>query len=242
MINIKVTESSKNELYAELENKIRGIKELSNSETSRDLMTAAYSISALKFIKQTNLLARSAKKSFHHVYEWGAVGRENGRLFRIIKRQSGSTSASVYYKFNNSKKSSPIAPELRKSGKTGKKVTKSGVFKRKAEVMESGSPVSFITSKNIAFSTKNSGIVFIPPGKKINIINPGGQDTNGSFRNHFATWWKLNFPNSLELENIPRSLETNVSRALSAKGAGPASARSAIKRTLSPHLIVGSVI
>lgn len=241
MIKIKVTESSRNALYAELQNKVNGIKQLSNSQTKDEIMSAAYSISALKFIKQTNMLARSAKKSFHHVYEWDQVGREGGRLFRIIKRQEGSGSASIYYKFNNSKKKSPISPDLKIPGRTGKIVTKSGIFKRKAEVMESGSPVSFTTTRTIAFSPSDGGIVFIPPGKTVNIINPGGSDTSGSFRKHFVAWWNLNFPRSLESENITRSLENSVSRALSVRGAGASAARAAIRSTLTPHLIVGNV-
>jgi len=242
MISIKVTESSKNALYAELKNKLNGVEQLSNSQTKHDLMTAAYSIAALKFVKQTNLLSRSAKKSFHHVYEWNSVGRESGRLFRIVKKQGQPGSASVYYKFNNSKSKSPISPNLNVAGRSGKTVRKSGIFKKKAEVMESGTPVSFVTSKHIAFSPRSGGIVFIPPGKAVNIINPGGEKTSGSFTKHFMSWWKTNFPNILELENITRSLENNVAQSLSVRGAGKAAARSAIKTTLSPHLIVGSVI
>jgi len=242
MINIKVTESSKNELYTEIQNKISGIDQLLNSETKNDLMSAAYSIAALKFVKQTNLLARSAKKSFHHVYEWNQSGKESGRLFRIIKRQQNSGSASIYYKFNNSKVKSPISPTLQKPGKSGKTVKKSGVFKRKAEVMESNSSVSFTTSRYIAFSPKRGSIVFIPPGKTINIMNPGGTAVNGSFRKHFNSWWRLNFPTILETENIPNSLEVNVSRSLNVRGAGSIQARSAIKSVLSPYLVVGSVI
>jgi hypothetical protein len=241
MIKIEVTQSSKNMLYAELQNKVSGIKELSNSQTRDDLMTAAYSISSIKFIKQTNLLARSAKKSFHHVYEWNQVGRESGRLFRIIKRQGGSGSASIYYRFNNSKKRSPISADLRVPGKTGKSVGRSGIFKRKAEVMESGSPVSFTTTRNIAFSPRGGGIVFIPPGKTINIMNPGGPATSGSFQSHFISWWKINFPKSLDSQNITTSLENNVARALSVRGAGASAARAAIRSTLAPHLIAGSI-
>lgn len=242
MISIKVTDTSKNMLYLELENKVNGIKELSSSQTRSEILSAAYSISSLKFIKQTNMLARSAKKSFHHVYEWNKIGNDSGRLFRIIKRQGSSGTASVYYKFNNSKKKSPISPDLQIPGKTGKIVSKSGVFKRKAEVMESGSPVSFTTSRTIAFSPRDGGVVFVPPGKKINIINPGGADTSGSFEKHFVSWWNLNFPKSLDSENIPKSLENSVARALSARGTGPSSVRAAIRSTLSSHLIVGEVI
>ena len=242
MINIKVSEKSEKIIYAELNNKILGIKELNSSETKKQLMSATFSISALKFIKDTHLLARSAKQSFHHVYEWNKVGSEPGRLFRLIKRQSGTNSIEVYYKFNNSKEKSPISPELLIPGKTGKTVTRSGIFKKKAEVMENGQSVGFTTKRTIAFSGKSGGIVFIPPGKNINIKNPGGRQTSGSFSKHFQTWWRINYPSVLETSGLARKLENNVSRSLNPNGAGSGASKKAIQSTLAPHLIVGSVI
>lgn len=241
MINVKVTTTSSNELFAEIDNKISGIKELTTTQTERQLLDVAFSISALKFVKKTNLIARSNKEAFHHVYEWNGTGKETDRLFRVIKRSMSSGSASIYYKFNNSKKNAPISPQLSTPGPTGKVVTKTGVFKRKAEIMESGRPVSFITQKTIAIPS-GSGIKFIPSGKIINIKSPGGTATSGAFERHFQTWWNINFPNALEERGVIQSLENAVARSLQRKRAGAAASRNAISSTLSRYKIIGSVV
>ncbi len=242
MININVSPKSSKLLYAEIENKIDGIKELNTVKTKNEIISAAFSISSLKFIKTTNMTARSIKKSFHHVYEWNQVGTESGRLFRIIKKQESGGNASVYYKFNNSKKKAPISKILSTPGENGKSVTRSGIFKRKAEVMESGSQVSFITSRYIAFSPKSGGIVFVPPGRTITIKNPGGEGTSGTFEKHFKTWWAMNFNKVFNESGIITNLEKNVASALSKNNAGKNAAAAAIQRTLSSYQIVGSVI
>lgn len=242
MINIYISPDSSKRMYAEIQNKVDGIKELKSVRSKNEIMSAEFSMSALKFVKKTNLMARSAKNSFHHVYEWGGTGNESSRLFRIFKKQQASGAASIYYKFNNSKKKSPIAESLKIPGVSGKRVTKSGIFKRKAEVMESGQQVNFITSRYIAFSPKGGGIAFIPPGKTINIKNPGGKNTSGSFEKHFRLWWNTHFGTSLDNAGVYAKLEKNIARALSRKNAGKNAARSAIESTLRPYQTIGSVI
>lgn len=242
MINVRVSETSSKSLYAEIEKKIDGMKELNTVRTKNQILSAEFSMSAIKFVKTTNLLARSAKKHFHHVYDWNGVGAEPSRLFRIIKTQESSGTASIYYKFNNSRKKAPIAKELSTPGPSGRKVTRSGIFKRKAEIMESGKSVNFTTSRYIAFSPKGKGIVFIPPGKSITIKNPGGADTVGSFEKHFRTWWMANFGNSLEQSGVYLKLEKNIARALNKRNAGRSAARDAIYSTLKQYQVIGSVI
>jgi hypothetical protein len=242
MINIRVSQHSSRRLYAEIEKKIEGMKELKSVRAKNEIMSAEYSISAINFVKKTNLLAKSIKKSFHHVYEWNGAGNESARLFRVIKKQEGGGNISIYYKFNNSKKRSPISPVLTVPSISGRKVTRSGIFKRKAEVMESGQEVSFRTSRHIAFSPRSGGIVFVPPGKTISIKNPGGKSTTGSFEKHFRSWWTVNFGNALKSRGVFNKIEKNVARALTKKGAGKAAAMNALKSTLSPYQIVGSAI
>jgi hypothetical protein len=241
MISIKVDPISVNRIYAEIENKIDGVKELTTSQTKQQLMDVAFSKTALKFVKTTNMVARADKAAFHHVYEWGGTGNETSRLFRIIKKGEAGGSASIYYKFNNSNKKAPISPALSNPGPTGKYVTTSGIFKRKAEVMEAGSPVSFITSKTIAIAPGGS-VIFIPPGKTINIKSPGGTAVAGSFQKHYRAWWAANFPSALDDSGISKKLEINMARALNKTGAGRTAARNAIKSTLGRYKIIGSVV
>lgn len=242
MINVKIDPSSEAELFAEVNKKIDGIRELTTSYTQKELMDTAFSIAALKFVKTTNMYARSNKSAFHHVYEWQETGKESGRLFRIIKRNASAGSATIYTKFNNSKKQSPIAPVLKNPGATGAVVKRSGVFKDKANVMEAGKPVQFITTRTIAFSPDKRSIVFVPPGKTISIRNPGGNDVKGSFGKHFISWWNINFPTILDDSGVILNIQKNVARALNRKGAGRSSVREAIFRSTSAYKTVGSVI
>ena len=239
---MRVSQQSSKRLYAEIDKKVEGIKELKSVRSKNEIMSAEYSMSAINFVKKTNLLAKSIKKSFHHVYEWNGVGSESSRLFRIIKRQESGGSISIYYKFNNSRKKAPIAQALKTPGTRGRIVTRSGIFKRKAEVMENGQEVSFTTSRYIAFSPKSGGIVFVPPGKTISIRNPGGESTTGSFEKHFRSWWTVNFGNALDSKGVFKKLEKNVARALTKKNAGRSSVVNAVKTTLGPYQITGSVI
>lgn len=241
MINLYISPESQTRMYAEINNKIDGIKELKSSDTKRQILSAAFSISSLKFVRTTNMLARSAKSNFHHVYEWGQVGNESGRLFRIIKKQNSSSSMSIYYKFNNSKKMAPIASELKVPGKTGRVVSKSGIFKNKASVMENGSPVSFVTQRTIAIPS-NGQVAFIPAGKNITIRNPGGSSTSGSFETHFRTWWQTNFAKNFDNSGIPKQLESRLASTLSMNNAGRSQARNTISSVLSSATKVGSII
>lgn len=241
MISIIIDPSSTNMMYASINAKIDGIKELLSPQTKKQLVDVAFSKSALAFVKKTNMIARSNKESFHHVYEWLGSGQETSRLFRVIKKNNSPGSASVYYRFNTSKKKAPISSILKVPGPTGKVVTRSGVFKNKAEVMESGSEVSFITRRTIAIPSGKS-ISFIPPGKNVRIKSPGGPSVAGSFNRHFLTWWSANFPNSLEREGILNKLEISVAKALSRDNAGKDAARSAISTTLGRYKVIGSVI
>ena len=242
MISIHVTKESKKSLFAEVDRKIEGMKELTTAYARKELMDTAFSIAALKFVKTTNMYARSNKDSFHHVYEWEKTGLESGRLFRIIKRNSSSGSATIYTKFNNSKKKAPIAPILQVPGIDGSFVKKSGIFKEKASVMESGKPVSFITSRTIAFAPKGNSIVFMPPGKTISIKNPGGESVAGSFSKHFLAWWRINFTTILDQSGVIINIQKNVARTLSKKGAGRSSARGALLKSTAKYKTVGSVI
>jgi hypothetical protein len=241
MISIRVSESSRNRLYLELKNKKEGMQEAISPISKKEILDAVFSISALDFVKFTHMRARSFRKMLHHVYEWDMVGNESGRLYRIIKANQSAGSISVYYTFNNSKKVVPISSELKTPGKSGKSVRKSTIFKRKADVMESGKPVSFITRKTIVFSDRGR-LVFVPKNKKISILNPGGKETKSGFSQHFFSWWSMKPEYVADKSGIFSSLEKSISKSLSVKGAGRAAARNAIRKTTSVYTTVGDVL
>lgn len=241
MVILQISKTSQNQLLMEIENKVEGIKELNSSLSKKEISDAVFSLSAIDFIKNTNLKARSMHSSLHHVYEWNQVGKENGRLFRIIKTNQLPGSMIVSYKFNNSKKVVPIPQELKTIGPTGKSIKKSKVFKKKAEVMESGKPVSFITKKTIIFSDRGA-LKFVPKNKLIEISNPGGKDSSGGFSRHFLAWWATRPSQVAERSGLFSSIENALAKTLSVNYTGKASARSIIQKTTSRFTTVRNII
>jgi hypothetical protein len=241
MINVRITEASAKSLYVEIGKKIQGSQELISVATQNRVMDVAYSKAAVKFLRDTHLLAMSNKKSLHHVYEWGQTGKETGRLYRLIKRRQSGGSAIVYYKFINSKKKSPIHPNLKVPGPTGKVVTKSSVFKKKAAVMESGMATRFVTRKAQPVPV-GRGVQFVPRGYKVYNNNPGGAAVVGSFEKQFRSWWMMHFPTILENSGVISKLEKDVAKALSRRGAGKGAAKAAIAKSLSRRKIIGSIV
>lgn len=241
MISVKITSDSQRRLYAEIQNKINGSKELTSLKTRSEILDATFALSSVEFVKTTNLRARSFSSSFHHVYEWGQVGRESGRLFRVFHTKR-SSSSSVYYKFNNSRKVVPVSQSLKTPGPTGKYVKRSKIFKNKAEVMESGKPVSFTTAKTIVFPSSDGSLRFVPPGRNILIKSPGGEETTGAFSKHFISWWMTKPQEILQKNGVYLNLQNSVARSLNVTGAGRSAASSAVSRTLRGYSIVGSAI
>lgn len=242
MISIRVSKVSEKMLFTELRDKISGMHEVNSAISRTEIANAAFSMSALKFIQDTDFKAASrGRKSLHHVYEWNKTGNESGRLFRIIKTNEMPGAMSVYYRFNNSKKVVPIPQALKSPGKTGKSVKKSKVFKKKAEVMESGNSVSFITKKTIVFLNKKN-LVFVPEGKNITIKNPGGSQTTNGFSKHFMSWWSTKPNFIVKKSGMFETIEKSVAKALSRKKAGKQAARDAVRLSTSKYTIVRNVV
>lgn len=242
MISIRVSKISEKVLFSELKDKISGMHEVNSAMSKTEIANAVFSMSALDFIKNTNLKAASrGRKSLHHVYEWNEAGKESGRLFRIIKTNEMPGAMSIYYRFNNSKKVVPIPQALKSPGKTGKSVKRSRVFKTKAEFMESGNSASFTTNKTIVFLNKRN-LVFIPRGKNITIKNPGGPQTINGFSKHFMSWWSAKPGFIARKSGMFESIEKNVAKALSKKKAGKQAARDAVRLTTSKYTTVRNIV
>lgn len=241
MISMKITPESRKRLDVELKNKLDGTKELTSMKTKKQVFDAVFSISAPEFIKYTNFKARSMPNALHHVYEWGSVGSESGRLFRIVKTSQTGSTGMIYYNFTNSKKRVPVPDILRQPGPTGKTVGASKIFKKKAEFMESGQPATFTSKKTVVFSSNNK-IVFVPPNRPITIKSPGGRDTTGAFEKHFVSWWMTKPTELVNKTGMFKNLEGAVSKTLNVTGSGRSATASAISRSLSKYRLIGSVI
>jgi len=134
-----------------------------------------------------------------HVYEWRGLGKD--RLFRLRKSYS-EDGFRLSFSFLGSRRVAPIAPVLKIPGPTGKVVTKSSVFQRKAEVIESGMPVTirpkngkFLAIPGESISLNGRGIVFSKG--PIVVRNPGGSESTLGFTKSFNSWMGSQASNTL---------------------------------------------
>lgn len=121
---------------------------------------------ALEFGQYIDMLAAANPHRFHHVYEWGQVGEEEGRLFElsILPTPQGTT---ITYEFRKS-----IVPNAN-----------GVVFADKAQVMESGQTVTTTPTKPVPI---NDGESF-----RVGTFTfvPGGGETSGAFRETFMLYF-----------------------------------------------------
>ena len=117
------------------------------------------------FYKYLDSTARLDPDSLQHVYEWGQVGTDGGRLFKI-GAFTGRQSIRFVTDFMQSTSVSPTSNEP---------------FVEKASVMESGSMVT-ITPKDggvLAFQGDDGEMVFT--SSEVQVDEPGGPRAKGGF-------------------------------------------------------------
>lgn len=182
------------------------LQELHENEKNRNqIIENALNIVGKYFNFYMDNLARRDHMSFHHVYETGKTGQENARLFYYtISKNSGTPS--INYQFKD-------ATVAERSGQ---------VFRKKAFVMEDGSPV-IIKPKNGKY------LVFDMNGEKMfakKVFNPhpGGDQVAGSFADAFNMFMARNAQQILEdmgfYDKINKEISTESDVALSRINSG----------------------
>ena len=164
---------------------LQGI-EMSKLEFNRVL--GGYTAEALK--EYIDSKARMNPDSLHHVYEWGEVGKNSGRLFEI-NVNSMANSISFSGKFLTSK--SPAS----ESGQ---------VFYDKANVMENRISV-VVEPKNSPVLVFEDGSETVFTTNSIYISNPGGDEVAGSFGMAVEEFFDKYFTASI-LQGILKDLST----------------------------------
>jgi hypothetical protein len=135
----------------------------------QDIMPEKLELIGLRFMVEfsayIDAMARSNPEQFHHVYEWGMVGDEAGRLFDMKMYPSGSYLV-ITYEFLPS-----VVPN-----------ENGYVFTNKATVMESGESVTFETDRAVPIGEeefRTGRFTFVP----------GGEDVNGAFKKAFISYF-----------------------------------------------------
>ena len=117
------------------------------------------------FYKYVDSVARLDPDSLQHVYEWGQVGVDGGRLFQI-EAFTGRQSIRFVTEFQQSTSVSPTSTEP---------------FYNKASVMEAGTMVTISPPAGgvLAFEGADGEMVFTP--NEVQIDEPGGPEAAGGF-------------------------------------------------------------
>lgn len=114
--------------------------------------------------KYIDAKARGNPESLHHVYEWGAVGSPNGRLYKFTSSYT-----------NNSITLSGLFLPSRSISQGSNEP-----FVNKAEIMENKIEITVEPKNSDVLSFEDNGEVFFTK-KSITISNPGGNAVAGSF-------------------------------------------------------------
>jgi hypothetical protein len=179
---------NKDVFISQILEKVSAIEELLSPTVLQEVAKGAFTILGERFVVAVDREAVRNPKKLHHIYEWGKIGNPSGRLFVIERAGILGGTLIINTSFLPSRLPVPVPKELKTPGPTGKFVSSKNIFKYKAEVMEKGFPISFDTKKIITF-LGSEGQVFVPPGKTITIMNPGGIQTKNAFRDFMVMWY-----------------------------------------------------
>jgi hypothetical protein len=228
MISLQFNDVDK--LYKELDKKILGIQEVISPSSKNQIAKAIFTVTSKKFVKDFALASKANPQKYFHMYEDGYVGNASKKLYTM--KRANVISGNLTISFNYKKAKQPNKIPLGLKSKKGKTITAKSIFYNRAEAMESGRPISFTTKKYIAFlSKRDDNVHFLPPRYVVNIMNPGGRKTNGSFEKFATNWYAKKTKTLLNSSRLLSDIQSSVAVALSQKGAGPESVKSAIRNT-----------
>jgi len=200
-----------------------------------EISKAIFTITTKKFLKDLTIAALSDPKRYHHLYEWGDVGKENRKLF-LLKRSSvkyGNLTIDIIPL--KSTKPVPVNPALSNPGPTGKKVTARSIFRNKMEIMEENNPIHMVTKKTIVFSPDGTNMVFVPAGRVIDIANPGGPKTTHALRDFSKIWYDTKAPIVINNSRLIQQIGNEVAKIINTQGSSPEMVYKSIKRVTSNY-------
>jgi len=216
-------------LFEELDLKIEGIKELVSPTSKTQIAKAVFTITSKQFVKDFSKESIINPKKYFHMYEWNKVANNNQKLFVVKRNSVNYGNLKVGFKFKQSRTNVPI-PNMPKKSNSKRSVTKKSIFANKAEVMESGKPISFTTKDYIAFLSQKDGKVhFVAPHKIVKISHPGGRGTKNSFEKFAKKWYNTKAEKVVISSRLFLNIENAVAKSLDGNKKDKKNAREAIR-------------
>jgi hypothetical protein len=146
----------------------------------------------------TDAKARSRPQAYHHLYEWGAVGNEGARLFRVNGVNHGKANFTMTYS---------LLPSSKPAGGSGK------VFVNKATVMENQITVVIKPTRGgvLRFEVGNKEVFTRKP---IVVKNPGGRATFHVMSRTFSGYFQ---PSAIEANPVYTSILSQATKTIRAR-------------------------
>jgi hypothetical protein len=128
--------------------------------------------------------ARVMPDALHHMYEWYSTGSPEARLFDIeyISKSNGISFTSSFRQSSSVREGSMVP------------------FYNKAEIMEKGLSVRIRPIRSDVLAFQDGGETVFTK-KEINIMNPGGSQTTGSYENVFNQFFSSYFSQAFLLSS-----------------------------------------
>jgi hypothetical protein len=218
MIQLTVPKSNFETVSSLIDNKVKQMDIIVSPMSLTEISKAIFTITTKKFLKDLSIASLQDPKKYHHLYEWGEIGKENRKLF-LLKRSSiryGNLTIDIVPL--KSTKPVPINSALSVPGATGKKVTSKSIFKNKMEIMEENNPIHIITKKTIVFSPDGRDLVFVPAGRVIDIMNPGGVKTTHALRDFSKIWYDTKAPIVINNSRLIQQIGNEVAKVINTQG------------------------
>lgn len=195
----------------QIQDKVNSARQLTSSSVMQEIAKVAFTLTGERFVKDLDRESVQNPKRFHHVYEWGRLGTPDGRLFVLERAGILNGNLTINTNFLPSKVPVPSTDSFQRS------ITAKNIFRYKADVMERGTPVSFVADKVLSF-LGSDGQAFVAPGTRITIMNPGGAGTKNAFSEFMIDWYIKNTQLIMESSGLYERIANETATIINSNG------------------------
>lgn len=196
------------------------VTELDTTVYKNQVMSYTYSVLGKNFMTAALTFKKTDAKQIQHMFEWSTGtegGTSNRPLFKVVSEGRGDRRM-ILPVVLKSRVNVPLPKAEDYGGDNSFKPHRRHIFRRKAEVMEAGDPVSIVPI--------NAQKLFVPYGMAskgyflssgTTVRRPGGPQAAGGFTRFWTSWWATTAPVHIQEDIIPE-FERGIERAFRESG------------------------
>ena len=215
--------------------KTKQAEEIIKPTSLSEIAKAVFTITAKRFLQDLSQTAIQDQQKYHHLYEWTEVGHTQNKLFKMRRSNIQYGKLIITFDPMKSTKPVPIDSALLLPGKTGKIVNSHHIFRDKMRIMEENIPVHYQTKRTIVFNEPGEGLVFVPKGHVIDIMNPGGTQTTNALKNYSEYWYDNVAPDIVYNSNLIKQIGNEVVKTINTPNCSFTRVRDTIRKVVSAY-------